>query len=110
MVFEKPPGVTPLAVFHPHVYPCRLYRQGFCFFAPLRHWALPSGKIILRPGTIDLPSNRSGYSALVTVSTCALVLAFGVARSGLSSFAMWYTAKVADVLALPFLGDRNNCR
>jgi hypothetical protein len=31
MVLEEPPVVTPLAVLHPHVCPCRLYRQGFAF-------------------------------------------------------------------------------
>jgi hypothetical protein len=27
----EPPGVTPLAVLHPYVRPCRLHRQGFAF-------------------------------------------------------------------------------
>jgi hypothetical protein len=31
MVLEEPPVVTPLAVLHPHVCPCRLSRQGFAF-------------------------------------------------------------------------------
>jgi hypothetical protein len=31
MVLGEPLGVTPLAVPHPHVCPCRLYRQGFVF-------------------------------------------------------------------------------
>jgi hypothetical protein len=35
MVFEEPPGVTPLAVRH-HMLPCRLYRQGFVFVNSIR--------------------------------------------------------------------------
>jgi len=31
MVFEEPPGVTPSAVRHAHVYPCGTNRQGFVF-------------------------------------------------------------------------------
>jgi hypothetical protein len=40
MVLEEPPGVTQLAILHPHVHPCRLYRQGFAY-------ALLVGKFIL---------------------------------------------------------------
>jgi len=46
--FEGPPGVTPLAVLHPYVCPCRRYRQGFAY-------ALFVGRFILRRSVGEKP-------------------------------------------------------